>query len=49
MPTARVDSAPGPVDLNDEDTGAGTPLVWCHGSSGDHESGRWGDWHRAGR
>jgi len=38
MPTARIDSASGPVDLYYEETGAGAPLVWCHEYGGDHRS-----------
>src|SRR5262245_60006647 len=38
MPTARIDSASGPLDLYYEETGAGTPLVWCHEYGGDHRS-----------
>jgi hypothetical protein len=32
MPTARIDSASGPVELYFEATGVGAPLVWCHES-----------------
>lgn len=38
MPTARIDSASGPIDLSYEETGAGAPLVWCHEYSGDSRS-----------
>ena len=38
MPTARIDSASGPVELYYEATGAGAPLVWCHEYGGDHRS-----------
>ena len=38
MPTARIDSASGPVALYYEETGAGAPLVWCHEYGGDHRS-----------
>jgi pimeloyl-ACP methyl ester carboxylesterase len=38
MPTVRIDSAFGPVELYYEATGAGAPLVWCHEYGGDHRS-----------
>ena len=38
MPTARIDSASGPVELYYEETGAGAPLVWCHEYGGDCRS-----------
>ena len=37
MPTARIDSASGPVELYYEATGAGAPLVWCHEYGGDQD------------
>lgn len=36
MPTARIPSLKGPVDLYYEETGQGFPLVWCHEYGGDH-------------
>ena len=38
MPTARVPSLAGPVDLYYEETGSGFPLIWCHEYGGDHRS-----------
>jgi len=38
MPTARIDSASGPVELYYEETGVGAPLVWCHEYGGDYRS-----------
>ena len=30
MPTARIASTTGPVELYYEETGEGFPLIWCH-------------------
>lgn len=52
MPTARIASATGPIELYYEETGQGFPLIWCqHVGEFLHavESGRWGTWKRAGR
>ncbi|HET7342327.1 MAG TPA: alpha/beta hydrolase [Methylomirabilota bacterium] len=38
MPTARVTSTTGPVDLYYEETGQGFPLIWCHEYGGDYRS-----------
>lgn len=38
MPTARIASADGAVDLYYEETGQGFPLVWCHEYGGDYRS-----------
>jgi pimeloyl-ACP methyl ester carboxylesterase len=38
MPTARIASIGGPVDLYYEETGSGFPLVWCHEYGGDARS-----------
>ena len=38
MPTARVRSAGGSVDLYYEETGQGYPLIWCHEYGGDYRS-----------
>ena len=38
MPTARIASATGPIDLYYEDTGQGFPLIWCHEYGGDYRS-----------
>lgn len=38
MPTARIPSVAGPVDLYYEETGQGFPLIWCHEYGGDHRS-----------
>jgi pimeloyl-ACP methyl ester carboxylesterase len=38
MPTARLDSPAGPIELYFEETGEGFPLVWCHEFGGDFRS-----------
>ena len=38
MPTARIASATGAVDLYYEETGQGFPLIWCHEFGGDYRS-----------
>ncbi|HXH84089.1 MAG TPA: alpha/beta hydrolase [Candidatus Tectomicrobia bacterium] len=38
MPTARIPSPTGPIDLYYEETGRGFPLVWCHEYGGDYRS-----------
>src|SRR5262245_52393774 len=38
MPTARITSTTGPIDLFYEDTGQGFPLIWCHEYGGDYRS-----------
>ena len=38
MPTARIASIGGPVDLYYEETGQGFPLIWCHEYGGDYRS-----------
>jgi pimeloyl-ACP methyl ester carboxylesterase len=38
MPTARIASSTGPVELHYEDTGQGFPLIWCHEYGGDCRS-----------
>lgn len=38
MPTARIPSAAGAVELYYEETGQGFPLIWCHEYGGDHRS-----------
>jgi pimeloyl-ACP methyl ester carboxylesterase len=38
MPTARLASVTGPIDLYYEDTGQGFPLIWCHEYGGDCRS-----------
>jgi pimeloyl-ACP methyl ester carboxylesterase len=38
MPTARIASSTGPVDLHYEETGQGFPLIWCHEFGGDCRS-----------
>src|SRR6266436_1696860 len=38
MPTARLASPTGLIDLYYEDTGQGFPLVWCHEYGGDYRS-----------
>ncbi len=38
MPTARIASTTGPIDLYYEDTGQGFPLIWCHEYGGDYRS-----------
>ena len=38
MPTARLASVTGPIDLHYEDTGSGFPLIWCHEYGGDYRS-----------
>jgi pimeloyl-ACP methyl ester carboxylesterase len=38
MPTARITSTTGPIDLYYEDTGQGFPLIWCHEYGGDFRS-----------
>lgn len=30
MPTARIESATGPIELYYEETGQGFPLIWYH-------------------
>ena len=35
MPTARIPSANGAIELHYEETGQGFPLIWCHEYSGD--------------
>src|ERR1700704_5107457 len=38
MPTARIPSSRGSVELYYEETGEGAPLIWCHEFGGDHRS-----------
>jgi pimeloyl-ACP methyl ester carboxylesterase len=38
MPTARIRSTTGPIDLYYEETGEGFPLIWCHEYGGDYRS-----------
>jgi pimeloyl-ACP methyl ester carboxylesterase len=38
MPTARISSASGTIDLYFEETGEGFPLIWCHEYGGDYRS-----------
>jgi pimeloyl-ACP methyl ester carboxylesterase len=38
MPTARIASATGPIELYYEETGQGFPLIWCHEFGGDYRS-----------
>jgi pimeloyl-ACP methyl ester carboxylesterase len=38
MPTARIASTTGPLDLYYEETGQGFPLIWCHEYGGDYRS-----------
>ena len=38
MPTARVPSTDGSVELYYEETGRGFPLIWCHEYGGDYRS-----------
>ena len=38
MPTARITSATGPIELYYEETGEGFPLIWCHEFGGDYRS-----------
>ena len=38
MPTARLASATGPIDLHYEEAGQGFPLIWCHEYGGDYRS-----------
>ena len=38
MPTARIASTTGPIDLYYEETGEGFPLIWCHVYGGDCRS-----------
>ena len=38
MPTARIASIAGPIDLYYEETGQGFPLIWCHEYGGDYRS-----------
>ena len=38
MPTARIASATGPIELYYEETGEGFPLIWCHEYGGDYRS-----------
>ena len=38
MPTARIPSPTGPIDLHYEETGQGFPLIWCHEYGGDSRS-----------
>jgi pimeloyl-ACP methyl ester carboxylesterase len=38
MPTAKIASSTGPVDLHYEETGHGFPLIWCHEFGGDLRS-----------
>jgi len=38
MPTARLASSTGPIDLYYEETGQGFPLIWCHEYGGDYRS-----------
>jgi pimeloyl-ACP methyl ester carboxylesterase len=38
MPTARIRSTTGPMDLYYEETGEGFPLIWCHEYGGDYRS-----------
>jgi pimeloyl-ACP methyl ester carboxylesterase len=38
MPTARVPSTTGTVELYYEETGQGFPLIWCHEYGGDYRS-----------
>lgn len=38
MPTARITSSTGPIELYYEETGQGFPLIWCHEFGGDYRS-----------
>jgi pimeloyl-ACP methyl ester carboxylesterase len=38
MPTARIQSATGPIELYYEETGEGFPLIWCHEFGGDYRA-----------
>ena len=38
MPTARITSTTGPIELYYEETGQGFPLIWCHEYDGDYRS-----------
>ena len=38
MPTARISSSTGPIELYYEETGQGFPLIWCHEYGGDSRS-----------
>ena len=38
MPTARIATATGPIELYYEETGQGFPLIWCHEFGGDYRS-----------
>jgi pimeloyl-ACP methyl ester carboxylesterase len=38
MPTDRIASTTGPIDLYYEETGHGFPLIWCHEYGGDYRS-----------
>ena len=38
MPTVRLSPPTGPIELYYEETGEGTPLVWCHEYGGDSRS-----------
>jgi pimeloyl-ACP methyl ester carboxylesterase len=38
MPTAKIASSTGPIDLHYEETGQGFPLIWCHEFGGDLRS-----------
>lgn len=38
MPTARIASSTGAIDLYFEETGQGSPLIWCHEFGGDYRS-----------
>lgn len=38
MPTAKIASSTGPIDLYYEEAGQGFPLIWCHEFGGDFRS-----------
>jgi len=38
MPTAKITSTTGPIELYYEETGQGFPLIWCHEYGGDFRS-----------
>ena len=38
MPTAKITSSTGPIDLHYEEAGQGFPLIWCHEFGGDFRS-----------
>lgn len=38
MPTAKIPSSTGPIDVHYEEAGQGFPLIWCHEFGGDFRS-----------